>query len=135
MLRAPVSAANSLLRSSDSAALTGNATACHLSPCKNPPRSPPTLHPALAGYSGGTRALRCAGIVWWGGEVLEEGKGGEISRYFYPLGRDVFLSHFHSSSRGSFFTRFRSFGRERSFFPVFTHLVEGSLSPSFFLTW
>ena len=91
MLRAPVSAANSLLRSSDSAALPGNATVRRLSPCKNPPRSPPNTPPCTgwlfrrdAGAS-----LRWDVVV---GEVLEKGE----RREHFPLllfiwGRDSFL--------------------------------------------
>ena len=105
MLRAPVSAANSLLRSSDSAALPGNATVRRLSPCKNPPRSPPTLHPALAVCSGGTRALRCAGMWWWV-RCWRSEKGGNTSRCFYSFGGEIL-------------------------FPAFTHLVEGGLLLSF----
>ena len=68
MLRAPVSAANSLLRSSDSAALPGNATVRRLSPCKNPPQSPqPTIHAPAVQYKTKKRKKgdADASLRWW----------------------------------------------------------------------
>ena len=129
MLRAPVSAANSLLRSSDSAALPGNATVRRLSPCKNPPRSPPTLHPALAGCLGGTRALRCAGS---GGVGVRCWRGREnLFRYFYLFGGEILFWCFYSFGRGRS-SAFVFFHWGRNLSSCFTHSAEASSAFIFF---